>query len=145
MTSPSYIITDMSSPLAAKGGVSISDLKNQRLLLMSEPTFQYEPLFAQLDLVGFDRSDVDVIASTSSMVRMVQKQGGGVCGIVSGKFSSRPPAGTAVVPLSDSQLEWHYYILYRLSAESSNIVMKLADSVRSAFELDSIDNYDMGY
>ena len=145
MSSRSYVITDMTSPLAAKGGVSISDLKNQRLLLMSEPVFQYEPLFAQLDMIGYDRDDINVIASTSSMVHMVRKQGGGVCGIVSEKFATRPPGGTAVVPISDSRLEWHYYILYRLTAESSNMVMKLADSVRSAFELDSLDNYDMGY
>lgn len=145
MTAQAYIITDMSSPLAAKGGVSVSDLRNQRLLLMSEPAFQYEPLFAQLDVLGYDRDGIDVIASTSSMVRMVRKQGGGVCGIVSGKFADRPPAGTAVIQISDAQLAWHYYILYRLSAESSNMVMKLADSVRAALELDSIDNYDMGY
>ena len=123
--------------------MSVSDLKNQRLLLMSEPTFQYEPLFAQLDLLGYDRKDVNVIASTGSMVHMVRKHGGGICGIVSAKFADKPPAGTVVVQISDPQLKWHFYILYRLSAESSSMVMKLAQGVRSAFKSDSIETYPM--
>ena len=143
MDSSAYIITDESSPLARKEFVSVSDLKNQRLLLMSEPTFQYEPLFAQLDLLGYDRDDVNVIASTSSMVHMVRKHGGGICGIVSAKFADNPPAGTTVIQISDPQLKWHFYILYRLSAESSSMVMKLAQGIRAAFEVDSIDEYNM--
>ncbi len=143
MDSPAFIITDESSPLAKKEFVSVSDLKNQRLLLMSEPTFQYEPLFAQLDLLGYDRSDVNVIASSGSMVHMVRKHGGGISGIVSAKFADKPPAGTAVVQISDPQLKWHFYILYRLSAESSSMVMKLAQGLRSAFKADTIEEYPL--
>lgn len=143
MESPSYIITDQNSPLAAKEQVSVSDLKDQRLMLMSEPTFQYEPLFAQLDLLGYDRNDVNVIASTGSMVHMVRRSGGGTCGIVSAKFADNPPEGTAVVPISDPQLKWHFYILYRLSAESSSMVMKLAEDVRIIFESDTLEGASM--
>lgn len=145
MDSPAYIITDESSPLAKKEFVSVSDLQNQRLLLMSEPTFQYEPLFAQLDLLGYDRDDINVIASTSSMVHMVRKHGGGISGIVSAKFADNPPKGTTVIQISDPQLKWHFYILYRLSAESSSMVMKLAQGIRSAFEVDSIEEYNIDY
>ena len=145
MDSPAYIITDSSSPLAKKEFVSVSDLKSQRLMLMSEPTFQYEPLFAQLDLLGYDRNNINVIASTSSMVHMVRKQRGGISGIVSAKFADNPPAGTTVIQISDPQLKWHFYILYRLSAESSSMVMKLAQSLRAAFERESIDEYYMKY
>ncbi len=143
MDSPAYIITDKSSPLAEKEFVSVSDLRDQRLLLMSEPTFQYEPLFAQLDMLGYDRSCANVIASTGSMVHMVRRHGGGICGIVSAKFADNPPLGTSVVQLSDPQLKWHFYILFRLSADSSTIVMKLAQGVRSAFKVDSMDTYPM--
>lgn len=143
MDSPAYIITDQSSPLAKKEFVSVSDLKDQRLCVMSEPTFQYEPLFTQLDLLGYNRDDVNVISSTSSMVHMVRKHGGGISGIVSAKFADNPPAGTTVIQISDPQLKWHFYILYRLSAESSNMVMKLAQGLRSAFAVDSINEYHM--
>lgn len=140
-SAPAYIITDESSPLAEKDSVSVSDLKQQRLLLMSEPPFQYAPLFAQLDLLGYDRNDVSIIASTSLMVHMVKKRGGRACGIVSSRFAERPPAGTAVIPIANPQLQWHYYILYRLTAETSSLVMRLAQGVRAAFESDSIDDY----
>ena len=139
MDSPAFIVTDESSPLAAEDFVSLSDLADQRLLLQSMPTFQYEPLFAQLEQLGFNRGDVNVITSTGSMVHMVRRHGGGICGIVSAKFATNPPAGTTVVRLADSQLKWHFYILYRLSAESSSIVMKLAQGVRAAFKAENFD------
>lgn len=145
MISPSYILTSASSPLAAKESVSVSDLKTQRLLLMSVPSFQYEPLFAQLDFLGYDRDNVDVIASASSMVNMVRTLGGEASAIVSPRFASDPPEGTVVIPISGPQLKWHFYILYRLSAESSNMVMKLAQSVKEALEADSISGYNIDY
>ena len=144
MVSPSYIMTDESSPLASKDSVSVSDLKSQRLLLMSVPPFQYEPLFAQLDFLGYDRDNIDVIASDSSMVEMIHKQGGGMSAIVTPRFAEDPPEGTAVIPISGPQLKWHFYILYRLSAESSNLVMKLAQSVREALGAVQIDGSNRG-
>lgn len=141
MNSPAYIITDSSSPLAARETVSVSDLKGERLLLMSEPPFQYVPLFAQLDVLGYNREQVNVISSISSMVHMVRRQGGGVSGVVTEKFAANPPAGTSVIEISDPQLRWHFYILYRLTAESSNMVMQLAQGVRVALEADSIDDF----
>ncbi len=141
MVAPSYLLTSESSPLAAKDSVSVSDLKTQRLLLMSVPPFQYEPLFAQLDFLGYDRDNIDVIASTDSMLHLIRTSGEGVSAIVTAKFADNPPEGTVVMPISGPQLKWHFYILYRLSAESSNIVMKLAQSVREVLDADSIDGY----
>ena len=43
-----YAIVNEHSPLAQKSQLSIFDLRTQRLQIMSESAFQYEPLFAQL-------------------------------------------------------------------------------------------------
>ena len=141
MESPAFIATDESSPLAAREYVSARDLLNQRLLIMSKPTFQSEPLFAQLDQLGYNRANANVITSTGSMLHMIRTHGGGICGLVSAKYASNPPAGTATVPISDSQIKWHFYVLFRLSAESSSIVMKLAQGIREAFKNDSAGIY----
>ena len=91
MVAPSYLLTCETSPLAVKDSVSVSDLKTQRLLLMSVPPFQYEPLFAQLDFLGYDRDNSDVIASTNSMLHLIRTSGEGVSAIVTSKFADNPP------------------------------------------------------
>ncbi|MCB7084418.1 LysR family transcriptional regulator [Gordonibacter urolithinfaciens] len=129
--SASFALMSSSSPLARKEGLAAADLKDQKLLLMSEPAFQYEPLFAQLDALGFDRANVSVIPSTSSMIHVVKRRGG--TGIVSDKFSVAPPEGFCAIPLSDSRLNWRFYILFKKGAPGFPTVAKFAQGVRGTF------------
>ena len=55
-----YAIVNEHSPLAQKSQLSIFDLRTQRLQIMSESAFQYEPLFAQLNALGYDFSNISV-------------------------------------------------------------------------------------
>lgn len=129
--STAFALMSSSSPLGQKEGLSAVDLKDQKLLLMSEPSFQYEPLFAQLDALGFDRANASVIPSTSSMIHMVKRRGG--TGIVSDKFSVAPPAGFCAIPLSDPRLNWRFYILFHKNASSFRSIAKFAQGVQSTF------------
>lgn len=129
--STSFALMCDSSPLSQKTSLSIVDVKDQKLLLMSEPGFQYEPLFLQLDSLGFDRANASVIPSTSSMIHMVKRRGG--MGLVSDKFSAAPPAGFCVIPLSDSRLNWHFYVLFQKSAARFQSIAKFVQGVRSTF------------
>lgn len=130
-SSISYAITAADSPLAKLPSLTAANLKDMRLLLMSEPPFQYEPLFEQLDSLGFDRRAVSVIPSTSSMVHIMKSRKS--VGIVSEKFSIDPPRGSIAVPIADTRLNWHFYILYQASSEKYPYIAKFAEGVRRAF------------
>lgn len=130
-SSISYAITAADSPLAKLPSLTAANLKDMRLLLMSEPPFQYEPLFEQLDSLGFDRRAVSVIPSTSSMVHIMKSRKS--VGIVSEKFSIDPPRGSIAVPIADTRLNWHFYILYQASSEKYPYIAKFAEGVRKAF------------
>lgn len=130
-SSISYAITAADSPLAKLSSLTAANLKDMRLLLMSEPPFQYEPLFEQLDSLGFDRRAVSVIPSTSSMVHIMKSRKS--VGIVSEKFSIDPPRGSIAVPIADTRLNWHFYILYQASSEKYPYIAKFAEGVRKAF------------
>lgn len=130
-SSISYAITAADSPLAKLPSLTAANLKDVRLMLMSEPPFQYEPLFEQLDSLGFDRRAVSVIPSTSSMVHIMKSRKS--VGIVSEKFSIDPPRGSIAVPIADTRLNWHFYILYQASSEKYPYIAKFAEGVRRAF------------
>jgi DNA-binding transcriptional LysR family regulator len=133
-SSISYALVSTLSPLAQLIHFSMTDLKNQGLLLMSEPDFQYEPLFAQLDLLGFNRADINVITSTSSMIHLVKRSQ--AVSIVSEKFAANPPGGTIAIPIFDPQLNWRFYMLYQMRTNSYRSFMKLAQDIRNLFESD---------
>ena len=120
-----------SSPLSRKTSLSVVDMKDQKLLLMSEPPFQYEPLFVQLDSLGFDRANASVVPSTSSMIHLVKRRGS--VGFVSDKFSAAPPAGFRAIPLSDSRLNWRFYLLFRKSSASFKAVARFAQDIQGTF------------
>lgn len=130
-SSISYAITAADSPLAKLPSLTAANLKDMRLLLMSEPPFQYEPLFEQLDSLGFDRRAVSVIPSTSSMVHIMKSRKS--VGIVSEKFSIDPPRGSIAVPIADTRLNWHFYLLYQAGSEKYPYIAKFAEGVRKAF------------
>lgn len=137
-SSVSYVLMDASSELAQKKSLVAADLKDQKLMLMSKPVFQYESLFAQLDSMGFDRANVGVVPSTSTMIHMMKRHGG--MGIVSGRFATDPPKGVVAIPFSDSQLHWRFYVLYRTSGINSRSVMKLTQDIRSTFKGCGLDD-----
>lgn len=130
-SSTSYALASLKSPLAQLPSIIVSNLKNQRLLLMSEPPFQYEPLFEQLDALGYDHSSVSVIPSTSSMIHMMKRSG--AVGVVSRRFSVDPPHGTIAVPIADTRLNWHFYILYQRNSLKYPLVMRFIQGLRAAF------------
>lgn len=130
----SYIITNESSKLAKKESILVSDLIDQKLLLMSGLAFQYAPLLVQLSALGFSKTDVSILPSTSSMLHVVRTRQEGSVGIVSEKFAAVPPRGTVSVPVGDSKLDWHFYILYKASEANFGSVMRFVRGIKNAFQ-----------
>lgn len=132
--SVAYALVSEASELAGKTGCVASDLVDKKLILMSEPSFQYEPLFSQLDRLGYDRSNASVLPSTSSMIHLVRTRGEGYVGIPSRKFAVNPPGGTVSVPIVDPRMNWGFYILYKDATSESSQMMSFMRSIRKAFE-----------
>ena len=114
--------------------MSISDLQARPLLLMSQPDFQYVTLMKKLDAIGYDRTNVQVITSTSSMIHMIRRSR--ATSIVSEKFSYNPPEGLFAIPLPDPELDWHFYLLYRMNASNARSIAKLGQDVQRLFDID---------
>lgn len=131
--SKSYVIANEGSDLAKKESVSVDELQNEKLLLMSEPGFQYRPLFSQLCAIGYNRSSVSILPSTSSMLHMVRTRRGGSVGIASRRFAVTPPGGSVSIPLADPRLDWHFYALYKPEAVNSHAIASFIQDIRVAF------------
>ncbi len=133
-SSRSYAVVNLDSPLAQKDSLSVMDLKGQKLLLMSKPPFQYEPLFSQMKELRFNEDQVSVITSTSSMVHMVRRHK--VIGIVSEKFAIDPPKGVCTVPIDDPRLDWHFYILFQMDVKKFASIAAFIRGIQKTFEED---------
>ncbi len=133
-SSQTYAVVNVDSPLAQKESLSVMDLKDQQLMLMSKPPFQYEPLFSQMKELRFDQDEVNVITSTSSMVHMVRRYK--VMGLVSKKFATCPPHGVRAVPIDDPRLDWHFYILFQMDVQKFAAIAKLIRGIQDTFEGD---------
>ena len=129
--SSAYALTNETSHLAAKQCCTAADLLGKRLVLMSEPPFQYEPLCCQIGLLGYDLSFANVASSTSSMVHLVRDRD--YIGIVSGKFAKKPPSGTTAVPIADPRMNWGFYILYKDERSLKGNASDFVNSVVKAF------------
>lgn len=134
-SSRSYAVVNTCSPLAQRDQLSMVDFKGQELLLMSKPPFQYKPLFSQMKDLGFEKGEVNVITSTSSMVHMVRRYD--VMGLVSKKFAIDPPKDICAIPVEDPRLDWHFYALFRMDVRKFAAISKFVKGVRSTFESDS--------
>ena len=129
-----YALVSDESPLAGKSGCVPSDFIGYNLILMSEPSFQYEPLFSHLDRNGFDRSAVNVIPSTSSMIHLIRARGQKCVAIPSRKFAANPPRGTVAVPIVDQRMNWGFYILYRDEGKKRDDLMRLMKDIQEAYK-----------
>lgn len=133
-SSQSYAVVNVDSPLAQKDRLSVMDLKDQQLMLMSKPPFQYEPLFSQMQELHFDQNAINVITSTSSMVHMVRRYK--VMGIVSKKFAVEPPKDIRTVPIDDPRLDWHFYVLFQMDVKKFATIARLIRGIQDTFEGD---------
>lgn len=131
--STSYAIANEKSELAKKGSIDASDFRGRTLLVMSDIGFQYAPLLAQLNAFGLGSPATSIMPSTSSMIHLVRTRQEDMVGIVSKRFAMTPPGGTVSVPLGDSRLDWHFYVLYRVDASKKASVMKFVRDVKAAF------------
>jgi DNA-binding transcriptional LysR family regulator len=129
--SQAYALVNANTTLASTEGLRIEDLRDHRLLLMSEPPFQYSPLLAELEEVGYDMRDASVIPSSSTMVHLVKA--GNAVGFVSRLFASHPPRGTVAVPLLDSRVDWHFSAMYKRDAARIEMIARVVDDVRETF------------
>ena len=129
--SPSYALVNSASPLAKKKSAEAADIRLNKLALMSDPPFQYVPMFEQLDAFGYDRTAVSVISSTSTMLSVVR--GSESVGIVSERFALNPPKGTVAIPFSDEKLNWRFYMLYRRNARGFSSIIKAVQDIRTTF------------
>lgn len=112
-------------------GVNVDDLKDEHLLLMSPPPFQYKPLFARLEALGCSDTSVSVIPSTSTMLHMVKR--GDSIGVVSERFNLHPPRGTVAIPFLDSRLDWRFVALYDPESRRAGLVKRLVLDIKEQF------------
>ena len=130
--STAFALVPNYSPLRFKETIEVQDLLGQRLMVMSDPNWQYRPLFDQLDSLGFNHLDVATIPSTSTMLRILRGQG--AIGLVSGEFAANPPHDTVAIPFADQEFNWHFYILYKQSSHKLQSILKLARGIGETFE-----------
>lgn len=130
--SRSYATVNPESKLAQKKELTIMDLDGQDLLLMSKPPFQYEPLYIQMDILGFSNHEASVIASTSSMVHMVRKHD--AMGIVSKRFATHPPEGVKAIPIADPRLDWHFYLLFQMDVNKFRSIANFIKGIQETFQ-----------
>lgn len=133
-SSQTYAVVNVDSPLAQKEKLSVMDLQDQKLLLMSKPPFQYEPLFSQMNELRFNQDEISVITSTSSMVHMVRRYR--VMGLVSRKFAVQPPKDIRTIPIDDPRLDWHFYVLFQMDVKKFGTIAKLIRGIQDTFEGD---------
>lgn len=112
-------------------GVSVDDLKDEHLLLMSTSPFQYQPLFARLEALGCGDTSVSIIPSSSTMLHMVRR--GDSIGIVSERFNLHPPRGTVAIPFLDSRLDWRFVALYNPESKRVDLVKRLVLDIKEQF------------
>ncbi len=128
--SRAYALVGPQSNLPA-AGITVDDLKDEHLLLMSPPPFQYKPLFARLEALGCTDASVSIIPSSSTMLHMVKR--GDSIGIVSERFNLQPPRGTVAIPFLDSRLDWRFAALYDPESKRADLVKRLVLDVKEQF------------
>ena len=129
--STAFALLSTNSQLALNKTLDIADLLGEKIMVMSEPDWQYHPLFEQLDALGYDRSDISTIPSTSTMLRILRSQN--AIGLVSGQFAASPPHHTKPVPFADPEFDWHFYLLYKQGTRKLQSILALAKGLGDAF------------
>ena len=124
-----YAIVNEHSPLAQKSQLSIFDLRTQRLQIMSESAFQYEPLFAQLNALGYDFSNISVATTSSTLYGIKRNE---AVGIATSVFVESLPAGMRALPLDDPRYDWCIYVLYPPQSKHQATVMRFIQGLRKS-------------
>ena len=88
-------------------------------------------MFARLEPLGSSDASVSIIPSSSTMLHMVKR--GDSIGIVSERFSLRPPRGTVAIPFLDSRLDWRFVALYDPESKRADLVKRLVLDVKEQF------------
>lgn len=125
-----YAIVNKASSLANKNKISIHDLKRQRLQLMSDSSFQVEPLFAQLDALGYDFSNI-TIAKTGSALYGVKRNA--AVGISTSLFVDYLPKDMQAIPLDDPQFNWCIYLLHSNDSARRSTIDRFSTGLRKSF------------
>lgn len=133
-TSETYAVVNPGSPLASKPHVTVMDLKDQDLLVMSKPPFQYEQLCSQISELGLDHTRFSIMTSTSSMLHMVRNYN--VVGLASRKFATNAPMGVVSVPLEDPRFNWHFYMLFQMDIDKFGTISRIIKEVQKIFKDD---------
>lgn len=124
--SRTYALVDASSTLSSRDSITVDDLVGRELVVMSDPSFQYEPLFAEFHDMGVSASS-GVISGTSAALHMVKR---GAIGFVSGGFASDLPEGVSAVPLADDRFDWHFYALFKLNSVNHQAVLDVCSHLK---------------
>ena len=125
-----YAIVNEHSPLAQKPQLSIFDLRTQRLQIMSESAFQYEPLFAQLNALGYDFSNISVATTSSTLYGIKRNE---AVGIATSVFVESLPAGMRALPLDDPRYDWCIYVLYPPQSKHQATVMRFIQGLKKSY------------
>lgn len=125
-----YVIVNENSPLAEKTQLSIFDLRAQRLQIMSESAFQHEPLFAQLDSLGYDFSNISVATTSSSLYGVKRNE---AVGIATSQFAENIPEGMRAIPIDDPRYDWCIYVLYPQRSKHQTTVTRFIQGLKKSF------------
>ncbi len=125
-----YAIVNELSPLAQKSELSIYDLKTQRLQIMSSSAFQYQPLFSQLRILGYDFANISVATTFSSLYGIKRNE---AIGIAISQFIENLPEHMLAIPLDDLQYDWFIYVLYPKQSKHQSTIIRFVQGLRRSF------------
>ncbi|WP_255467297.1 LysR family transcriptional regulator substrate-binding protein [Raoultibacter phocaeensis] len=125
-----YAIVNESSPLAQKRQLSVFDLKTQKLQIMSDSAFQHEPLFSELNSLGYDFSDISVAASASALYGIKRNE---AIGIATSKFADSVPEGMRAIPLDDPRYDWRIYALHSRQPKHWMAIARFIQGFRKSY------------
>ena len=125
-----YVLVNEMSPLARRSQLSVFDLKDQRIALMSESSFQYEPLFSQLGSLGYDFSNLSIAATSSGLYGIKRNE---AVGIATSYFVESLPEGMRAVPFDDTRYDWCIYALYPKRSNRLATIMRFVQGLRKSY------------
>ena len=125
-----YVLVNEKSPLAQRPQLSVFDLKSQRIALMSESSFQYEPLFYKLNSLGYDFSNLSIAATASGLYGIKRNE---AVGIATSYFVENLPEGMCAVPFDDPWYDWCIYALYPKQSSRQATIMRFVQGLRKSY------------
>ena len=130
-TLPTYALLSSASPLTKKSSLSVSDLLPLHILLISEITSQFSPLYEQLESLNYDLSRISVITDGEAAMKIISTTP--AVGFAAGEYyAQHVPLGITAIPMSDPRLNSYIHVLYQNHRPHTGAAIQLARDLHAA-------------